>query len=282
MFGNDLGKRFKVIFGLFVSIIIAFCVLTANLMNVGTEYAFAKQINTAYAVFDVDKNEKIFGENDSLRLPMASTTKIMTALLVLENEFLDKKVKITKESVGVEGSSVYLKENEVLTVEDLLYCLMLRSGNDSAVALALSVAGSVDHFAEMMNIRAESLDLTNTHFTNPHGLHDENHYTSANDLGIIAVTAMKNPDFRKIVGTKQIRIGENESVRVLKNKNKMLNLFDGANGIKTGYTKKSGRCLVSSASRNGKTLVCVVLNYGDTYGLSKELLEKGFMMTEGT
>ena len=133
-----------------------------------------------------------------------------------------------------------------------------------AVAIALHISDSIEDFAEMMNIRAESLGLTDTHFTNPHGLHDDNHYTSAHDLAVISATAMNNPDFARIVGTKSINIGNGESRRTLINKNKMLSLYKDANGIKTGYTTKSGRCLVSSATKNGVTVVCVVLNISDT------------------
>lgn len=237
--------------------------------------------NSAYAVVRTDTFEVLLSDNGKARLPMASTTKIMTALIVIENCKPDEIVVIDKRSVGVEGSSVYLREGEKLTVKDLLYCLMLRSGNDAATALALHVAGSTENFAEMMNIRAESLNLTDTHFVNPHGLHDDSHFTSAHDLAIIAATAMNNPSFAEIVKTKVKTVGEGESKRTIANKNKMLSLYPDANGIKTGYTKKSGRCLVSSATKNGVTLVCAVLNYGDTYGLSSSLLDKGFAMICG-
>ena len=235
---------------------------------------------TGYAVMNVDDGKCILESNATIRLPMASTTKIMTALVIVENCDPDEIVKIDDRAIGIEGSSVYLRKGEQLSVRELLYCMMLRSGNDSAVALALHMADSVESFADIMNIRAESMGLQNTHFMNPHGLHDEQHYTSAYDLGKIAATAMKNELFSEIVRTRSIIIGKGESTRQLLNKNKMLHLYPDANGIKTGYTKKSGRCLVSSATRNGTTLVCVVLNDGDTYGVSMKLLDEGFRLIE--
>lgn len=273
-------KRYGIVFALIVFMFgyAFFSCLFGSKSN--SDAAFASG-NSAYAVVRTDTFEVLLSDNGKARLPMASTTKIMTALIVIENCKPDEIVVIDKRSVGVEGSSVYLREGEKLTVKDLLYCLMLRSGNDAATALALHVAGSTENFAEMMNIRAESLNLTDTHFVNPHGLHDDSHFTSAHDLAIIAATAMNNPSFAEIVKTKVKTVGEGESKRTIANKNKMLSLYPDANGIKTGYTKKSGRCLVSSATKNGVTLVCAVLNYGDTYGLSSSLLDKGFAMICG-
>lgn len=275
MFGKTFGKYFSLI-ALILMVLIAVMQIFVPL---STNKVFATS-QSAFAVLDGDTFTLLCQSNCHAKLPMASTTKIMTALLALENKKTDEKVTVTKEMTGIEGSSVYLKEGEILTIKELLYCLMLRSGNDSAVALAIAVSGSIDGFASMMNERAESMNLLNTHFVNPHGLHDDNHYTSAYDLAYIAAIAMKNPVFRDIVSTKKITVGEGESQRYLLNKNKMLLSYDGANGIKTGYTKKSGRCLVSSATKNGRTLICVVLNYGDTYGLSKQLLDKGFDMIQ--
>lgn len=232
--------------------------------------------NSGYIIMDAKTFKVLDGENYDARLPMASTTKIMTALIVIENSNLEEKIRIDDRAVGVEGSSVYLKQGEILSIMDLLYCMMLRSGNDSATALALHLAKDVKSFAEMMNIRAKSMGLTNTNFTNPHGLHDDNHYTSCYDLCLISCIAMHNPVFQQIVNTKNITIGYGNSKRYLINKNKFLNLYEGGNGIKTGYTKKSGRCLVSSAERNGKKLVAVVLNNYDTYNVSMQLMDKAF------
>lgn len=274
------GKRYGIILALIATM--AFFTVFSFVSGIKTEKNAAKASGrSAYAVIRTDTLEVLLSDNADARLPMASTTKIMSALIALENCKTDETVVIDKRSVGIEGSSVYLREGEKLTVEDMLYCLMLRSGNDAATALALHVAGSVEDFAEMMNIRAESMGLVNTHFVNPHGLHDDNHFTSARDLAVISATAMNNHLFANIVKTKVKTVGEGESKRTLANKNKMLSLYDNANGVKTGYTKKSGRCLVSSATKNGVTLVCVVLNVGDTYGLSGALLDKGFNMIQG-
>lgn len=272
------GKYNQFVWKKVIIIAICLCVFLVSLSgflipNHIIAFAFERY---GYAVLDVKTGDVILSYNENTRLPMASTTKIMTALLAVENCNLDEIVTVDQRSIGVEGSSVYLRLGERLTLRELLYCMMLRSGNDSATAIALHIANSVDEFAEMMNIRAESMGLTNTHFTNPHGLHDENHYTTAKELGLIACTAMKNNDFREIVGTKKITVGKGESQRTLLNKNKMLSLYNGATGIKTGYTKKSGRCLVSAAERDGKKLVCVVLNVGDTYGVSIKLLNEAF------
>lgn len=268
----------KVIFFIFLSVICIFLNFTMfheNNRNFAV-YAYGTTLGSGYIVIDASTNEVILKENEHIPMPMASTTKIMTALIAIENCKPEEKVTIPKEATNIEGSSVYLKEGECLTIEELLYCLMLRSGNDSATAIALHLCDSMEKFAEMMNIRAKSLNLSNSNFINSHGLHNENHYTSCYDLAIIASKAMEYPLFRKIVCTKQITIGKYNNTRVLINKNKMLRLMNDANGIKTGYTKKAGRCLVSSAERNGKTLICVVLNCSDMYNVSINLLEKGF------
>jgi D-alanyl-D-alanine carboxypeptidase (penicillin-binding protein 5/6) len=232
-------------------------------------------------VMRADDKSVIYGENIHTSMPMASTTKVMTALLVIENCKLGETVTVDKSAVGVEGSSVYLKEGEKLTVKELLYCLMLRSGNDSAVALAVYVAGSVENFVDMMNIRAESLGLKDTHFANPHGLENENHYTSCYDLCYLSCYAMNNPRFREIVGTKAVNVGSGESARYLVNKNKILNTYEGGNGVKTGYTKAAGRCLVAAAERNGIQLVSVVLNRYAMFDECRNLLDRGFMEIEG-
>ncbi len=237
----------------------------------------AKAASTsASVVMRADTLEVLKGENYDIRLPMASTTKIMTALLICENCKPDETVIVPKEAVGIEGSSVYLKEGEKFTVKELLFGLMLRSGNDCATALALHLAGSIDSFAEMMNMRAEDLGLTNTHYINPHGLHAKGHYTSCFDLCKLGCIAMKNPLFSEIVSTKLTTIGEGESRRSIANKNKILFNYAGGNGIKTGYTRAAGRCLVSAAKRNGVQLVAAVLNVPDMFGRCESLMDYGF------
>ena len=233
-------------------------------------------------LMEADSKEIIFGQNENARLPMASTTKIMTALVALESLPMDTTVKITPESVGVEGSSIYLCEGETLTLEQLLYALLLESANDAAVAIAVAVSGSVEAFAEKMNERAKILGLTNTHFVNPHGLDAEEHYTTAYELALITCEAMKNPVFREISATdrKTIPLHGEEGVRLLLNHNKLLSSYEGCIGGKTGYTKKTGRCLVSAAERDGITLVAVTLNAPDDWRDHTAMLDYGFGMYE--
>lgn len=241
----------------------------------------AVKYNSSSATIVIEQSSKkvLSSNNSRVRLAMASTTKIMTALVVLDNIVdVDVQLAIPEQAVGVEGSSVYLRCNEIWSVRDLLYALMLRSGNDASVALAIAVGGSVQGFVDMMNAKVQELGLKDTHFTNPHGLHDDEHYTTAYDLAIITAKAMQNPLFKTIVSAKSYVVEGNytHDKYYFGNKNKMLLMMDGADGVKTGYTKNSGRCLVSSATREGKQLICVVLNVHDMWNVSKNLLEKGF------
>lgn len=222
-------------------------------------------------VVEVSSRRFLHEKNADLRLPMASTTKILTALVVLEEDNLDEIVTVPKEAEGTEGSSVYLKAGEEISVRDLLYGLMLRSGNDCAVTLALHHSGSIKRFADAMNEKAVSVGAVHSRFRNPHGLPDEEHYTTARDLALIASAAMENDTFREIVSTKFY------APRSWQNKNKMLWNFDGALGVKTGFTVRAGRCLVSSAERNGMTLVSVVLNSPQMFERSEELLSDSFV-----
>lgn len=226
----------------------------------------------AEIVMELTTGTVLYEKNAEAQLPMASTTKIMTALLIVEECDLDEEITVADQAVGVEGSSIYLKYGEVITVRDLVYGLMLRSGNDSATALAIHHSGSVNDFVKNMNRRADEMGLTHTHFTNPSGLPDDTHYTTAHDLCVIACNAMQNAVFKEIVGTKNY-CGK---YRNFVNKNKMLNLLDGANGVKTGYTQKAGRCLVTSAERAGMDVVCVVLNCPDMYERSGDLIDESF------
>jgi len=210
--------------------------------------------------------------NADARLPMASTTKIMTAIIIVEDCNLDEVITVPDKAVGVEGSSIYLKKDEQIDIRDLLYGLMLRSGNDSATALAIHHSGSVEKFVEIMNMRAKNMDAECTHFTNPSGLPDNEHYTTARDLCKIACYAMRNETFKEVVSTRSYK----GKFRSYANKNKMLYNYDGANGVKTGYTMKAGRCLVSSAERNGMDVVTVVLNCPDMYERSEALLNYAF------
>jgi len=230
-------------------------------------------------VMEVTTCRVLGGINIHKRMEMASTTKVMTAFIVAERCRLTDVVTIPKAATGIEGSSIYLREGEKLTVKDLLYGLMLRSGNDAAVALAIHTAGSIDAFAELMNRKAGELGLKNTHFTNPHGLHNDDHYTSAYDLAYISCMAMRNKSFAEIVGTKLAKL-QGDGNRVLLNKNKFLFNFQGATGIKTGFTKAAGRCLVAGSKRNGMELVSVVLNCGPMYEECGRLMEESYATYE--
>lgn len=232
--------------------------------------ANAATASTGECVVEVSSRRFLSELGADKRLPMASTTKIMTALVVLGEDNIDEVVTVPKKAEGTEGSSVYLKAGEEITVRELLYGLMLRSGNDCAVTLALHHSGSVENFARAMNEKAASLGAENSHFTNPHGLPDEDHYTTARDLALITAAAMENETFREIVSTKFYE------PRSWKNKNKMLWNFEGAIGVKTGFTVRAGRCLVSAAERDGMTVVSVVLNSPQMFERSEELLQNAF------
>ena len=237
--------------------------------------AEAACISEGEAVVEVTSGRVLFSEGAGKRLAPASTTKILTALIILEDCRLDEVVEVPESAAGTEGSSVYLTAGEKITVRDLLHGLMLRSGNDCAVTLALYHSGSIGAFADCMNRRAAELGAENCHFTNPHGLPDAEHYVTANGLAAIAAAALQNESFSAIVGTKTYT-EESAPGRVWQNKNKMLYQYNGADGVKTGYTQQAGRCLVSSATRGGMRLVCVVLNSPQMYERSAELLDACF------
>ena len=225
----------------------------------------------AECVIELNSRRILYESNGDVRLPMASTTKIATAATVLEKiENLDERFSIPKAAVGIEGSSVYLQEGDVYSVKDLLYGLMLRSGNDCATALAIKCSKTVEAFSFEMNLTAQRSGALNTFFKNPHGLPEKGHYTTARDLSMITAYAMKLPIFSEIVST------EYYAPCGWKNKNKMLYLYDGGIGVKTGYTKEAGRCLVSAANKYGMTLICTVLNCPTTYERSIQLLEDAY------
>lgn len=234
---------------------------------------------SSMALIEVNSGRLLFSHNPHQRREMASTTKILTAITVIENcENLDEIISVPKEAVGIEGSSIYLARDEKISVRDLLYGLMLRSGNDAAVALAIHTAGSVQEFCKLMNQTAQKIGAKNSHFANPHGLHHPDHYTTAYDLALISAYAMKNPVFREIVGTKVYKASweGRDYPRVMYNKNKILSMYEGGNGVKTGYTKKAGRCLVSSAKRGNMEVVCVVLNCGPMFEECMRIMDLAF------
>ena len=241
----------------------------------------AKITAKAWALVEASSGRLLLGENEHERRPMASTTKIMTALLILEaGEDMDALVTVAPEAAGVEGSSMYLKAGERMSLRDLLYGLMMVSGNDAAVALAVHAAGSVEAFVQKMNDTAAALGLNDTHFMNPNGLHDPNHSTSAFDLARLAAAAMALPAFREIVGTERYTTSTGDHVRTFRTKNKVLTQVDGGCGIKTGYTKKAGRCLCFAAQREGMLLVGTVLNAPDMWNDAKVILDRGFAAYE--
>ena len=213
----------------------------------------------AYVVIDRKTNTILVGKNENQKKKMASTTKIMTALVVIEHADLSDIVEVSKKSANTGGSRLGLKAGDKLTVSDLLYGLMMRSGNDSAVALAEYVAGSISDFANLMNEKAKSLGLSNTHFVTPHGLDEDEHYTTAYELAILSNYAMNNEIFAKIVGTKNYTITINGYPKNLTNTNELLGVLNGVYGIKTGFTNGANRCLVTCCKRGDMDIICVVL-----------------------
>lgn len=213
----------------------------------------------ACVVIDRKANSVLFGKNENSKKKMASTTKIMTATIIIEKCNLTDTIEISKKAAGTGGSRLGLKTGDKITVLDLLYGLMLRSGNDAAVALAEYAGGDINGFAELMNAKALELGLTNTHFETPHGLDSNEHYTTAYELAILSNYALNNPTFAKIVGTKNYTITINGSPKVLSNTNELLGNMEGVYGIKTGFTNGANRCLVTACKKNNIDIICVVL-----------------------
>lgn len=281
------NKLLKIILtaALFVCSVVFSCPAWAD-TDVGYYQTDKVKLSAECAVLmEASSRRVLFASNSAAPRAMASTTKIMTALVIIENCALNDVVTIPREAQGVEGSSIYLMAGEKLTVKELLYGLMLRSGNDAATALAIHCSGSISKFAELMNKTAKELGALNSSFTNPSGLPDQYHYTTAYDLALIAARAMEYDVFREIVSTVKTTIpwGGHDTDRLLINKNKMLAQYEGADGIKTGYTIAAGRCLVASATRNGMTLIAVVLNCSPMYADCASILDFGFQnykMTE--
>lgn len=261
------------------------CLLAAVLIllpiRVGAEDVPRNSAKAAVLI-EAKSGRILYGKNENLRRGMASTTKIMTAIVALEHIRLDKPVTVAPAAVGIEGSSVYLSAGEVTTAETLLYALMLQSANDAAAALAFEVAGGIEDFALLMNEKAAALGLRDTHFMNPHGLDDENHYTTAYELAKIAAYGLQNEEFAKIVSTrkKTIPLHDSEISRLLVNHNRLLRSYDDIIGVKTGFTKKCGRTLVSAAERDGVRLICVTLDDGDDWRDHRALLDYGFSLYE--
>lgn len=237
------------------------------------------EISAASAiVFIADSGEILYEKNAYKRRSMASTTKIMTAVIALESEKLNDVVSVSDKMIKVEGTSMGLKQGDKITLENLVRGMMLLSGNDAANAIAVYLAGSEENFAELMNNKAQSLGMRDTNFVTASGLDDNEHYTSAYDMALLTSYAMRNPQFRKIVSrTKgEVEYVSPSATHTFYNHNKFLTMYDGACGVKTGFTKKSGRCLVTAVERKGNLVIAVTLNAGDDWNDHEKLYDYCF------
>ena len=262
----------------------------AMLLMVGVLFCSAPAVSaeqpsvcaSSAVLMEAQTGRVLFAKNAEERHSMASTTKIMTALIAVQSERLDDVVEITQEMIEVEGSSIYLKAGEKLTLRALVTGLLLESGNDAANAIAITLAGSKEEFANKMNEVAKSLGMKNTHFVTPSGLDDEEHYTTAYDMALLGCAAMRCPDFATIASQKTMTIDfvEPQVRRTFYNHNRLLLEMEGCNGVKTGFTKKSGRCLVSSCERDGVLLVAVTLKDPDDWNDHKKMMNYGFDQVE--
>lgn len=273
------------IFQKFLCVLVALCVgLSFLAPSAEADAVSLPQVSARSAILiSADDGEVFYAKNPDERLGPASTTKLMTALTV--RSFFsdpDVSVKIPKEAVGIEGSSIYLCEGETLSVRELLFALLLSSANDAATALAITSAGSVEAFCDKMNALANEWGLKNTHFENPHGLSHEGHYTTARDLAEIARRALDDPLLSEIVATykKTIPMDGTPDARLLVNHNRLLRTYEGAIGMKTGFTRATGRTLVSAAERDGLRLVAVTLNAPDDWRDHTAMLDFGFSSYE--
>ncbi|GIP37516.1 D-alanyl-D-alanine carboxypeptidase DacB [Paenibacillus sp. J31TS4] len=232
----------------------------------------------ASALIDVQSGRLLYEKQPDKQMKIASLTKIMTAIVAIEEGKLSDRVTVSKAAFGKEGSSIYLKLGEQMSLHDLLYGMMLRSGNDAATAIAEHVGGSVEGFAFLMNQKAQEIGMRNSQFKNPHGLDEAGHYSTARDMALLTAYALRNPVFQEIVKTEMKKVARPEEKwdAVWRNKNKMLYLYPGADGVKTGYTKTAGRCLVSSATKNGQQLAVVTLSDPDDWADHKRLFDYGF------
>ncbi len=260
--------------------LICFIAVVALLFNALSVSAYNISAKAA-VVIDGYTGEILYSLNCDKRLPMASTTKIMTALLLCEMvDDLNKTIVTTREMVTVEGSSMGLMAGDTVSYHDLLYGMMLSSGNDAANTTAIALCGSINEFVKLMNKRAAELGLENTNFVTPSGLDADGHYTTAYELALIAKTALENPDFAAAAASKSARLcyGNPPYNRTLTNHNKLLKMYDDIVGVKTGFTKKSGRCLVSASNKDGKSVIAVTLNDGNDWQDHRTLLDLGLSL----
>ncbi len=267
-----------------VCICVLICAITVckeyclNTKPLKTVDAFSSSASS-YFLMEANTGTVLAKGNETQKRKNASTTKILTCITAIENfDDLNQIVTVPNKAVGIEGSSIYLKKNQQIKFIDLLYGLMLRSGNDAATAIAYLVAGGESEFANLMNETAKKAGATNSNFVNPHGLDNDNHYTTAEDLAKITAYALKNETFKEITKTSMHKTSATETTepQFFYNKNKILHMIDGAIGVKTGYTKKAGRCLVSAAEQNNMQVICVVLNCGPMFEESAKLITEAF------
>lgn len=232
------------------------------------------KINSRAAIiFDRKSKAIIYGKNVNQKRAMASTTKVMTAIVALEKGNLNDTIEVSKKAASINGSKLGLKTGDKISLKDLLYGLLLRSGNDAAIQIALHLGGSIEGFAQMMNDKANELGLKNTHFVTPHGLDDENHYTTAYELALLTDYALNNKEFAKIVSTKQTVITINSKPVTINNTNELLGNLEGVNGVKTGFTNNAGRCLITSITRNNFSIITIVLGADTKKFRTKDSIE---------
>lgn len=255
-------------------LIISILILSLSVHNA---YASIPDIGAeSFIVIDADSGRIIGSKNADKKLPMASTTKIMTSILAINNnKNLNKKIEIPESCTNIEGSSLYLKPKQRVSIIDLLYGTMLRSGNDAALALAnFTGKNSIDRFVDMMNDKAKDIGAFNTNFINPNGLHDDKHYTTAFDLALISQYAMKNNTFKEIASSKKYEAASLNTI--LYNKNKVVHQYEYGSGIKIGYTKAAGRCLVASAKKDDTEIIIVILNDNSWFQDSYKIFDWAF------
>lgn len=277
-------NKFKFLLSLLMPVLAAAAVMAySNSIAITAPLPPPGTIARSAVLIDADDNGVLFGKNEDEKVPPASTTKIMTAILALESGKLDEPITISENAVTVEPSVLGLHMGDQITMREALTGMMIVSGNDAAIAIAETIAGSVPAFAQMMNDKAKELGAVNTHFVNPNGLTEYDHYSTAHDMAIIASYAMKNPEFRHIVSLKDYEVkymdGHTEYVTTT---NRFLKSgFKGANGIKTGFTNAAGDCLAASATRGKKTLIAVFYNDDDRWTDAPAWLEYGFSYYSG-
>lgn len=264
-----MKKKNRILIYINVCLILITTICCSVMFNYNTtnSMVYAADSSKSMCVIEKDSKRILMAKNENEKRANASTTKIVTFLTVLKNcNNFDEKIRIDDRAVGIRGTSIYLKKGEYLTIKELLYGMMLVSGNDAATALALHISKTVEDFALLMTKEAHNVGAINSNFKNPHGLDEKDHYTTAYDLALIASECYKYPIFEEIITTKNTKISNfDNTYRYLKNKNKLLWTLDGANGVKTGFTNNAGRCLVSSAKRDNMQIICVVLNCGPMF-----------------